>query len=66
MPFFVHTDTPYDILSLGNYKAALDKQKKAGDLKSMIADLEQKHEQEKRESQAQFRAYKDEVADNEK
>lgn len=51
---------------VGKYKTALDKQQKQGDLKSMVRELEQKHEQEKLDSQAEFKDYKKQVSENEK
>jgi len=48
------------------YKTALDKQKSMGDLKSMVKEIEQKHEQDKLDSQSLFKEYKEQVADNEK
>lgn len=51
---------------VGKYKTALEKQQKQGDLKVMVRELEDKHDKEKLESQAQFREYKQSVNDNEK
>jgi len=51
---------------VGKYKTALDKQQKQGDVKAMVRELEERHEKEKLDSQAQFRDYKQQVADNER
>lgn len=51
---------------VGKYKTALDKQKAQGDLKALVQELEYKHEQEKLNSQAEFKKYKEQVNDNEK